>query len=270
MIRGRLINLSTLSRIATGNTAEVFAFEDSKVLKVYFSGYPEDEAENEAAKALFAYQQGLTTPKVIDVLEVESRPALIFERCLGPSLDSYLLKHPNDIVPMGELFAGLHADIHRCQAQPLDTTAQRLALKIQRSNIAEPLKLKAINQLNLQALDSRLCHGDFHPANVLLSSNGPVTIDWVDATQGQPISDVARTVLLISTSQIAGSQVEQQAYQLKKQQFLAAYQQHYHQLCSTNNHQLSTWTPIVAAERLSEKLPDASATQTLEIAQQLV
>jgi aminoglycoside phosphotransferase (APT) family kinase protein len=42
-----------------------------------------------------------------------------------------------------------------------------------------------------------LLHGDFHPGNVLLSSRGPVVIDWPNATAGDATADFARTDLLL-------------------------------------------------------------------------
>ena len=43
----------------------------------------------------------------------------------------------------------------------------------------------------------RLCHGDFHPANVLDAADGPMVIDWTLAARGDPAADVARTRLLL-------------------------------------------------------------------------
>src|SRR5262249_24371676 len=45
-----------------------------------------------------------------------------------------------------------------------------------------------------------LCHGDYHPDNVLLSARGPLVIDWENAALGDPLADVARTLLLFRTS----------------------------------------------------------------------
>lgn len=46
--------------------------------------------------------------------------------------------------------------------------------------------------------DERLCHGNFHPDNVLMTLQGPVIIGWMDATRGSPLVDIARTSLLLS------------------------------------------------------------------------
>src|SRR5215472_10876517 len=44
---------------------------------------------------------------------------------------------------------------------------------------------------------NRLCHGDFHPINVLGEISRPVVIDWPDACGGDPAADVCRSYLLL-------------------------------------------------------------------------
>jgi aminoglycoside phosphotransferase (APT) family kinase protein len=43
-----------------------------------------------------------------------------------------------------------------------------------------------------------LCHGDLHPGNVVLGTDGPMIVDWFDAGLGDPVADIARTTLLIA------------------------------------------------------------------------
>src|SRR3546814_7594415 len=43
----------------------------------------------------------------------------------------------------------------------------------------------------------RLCHGDYHPGNVIETAGGPVVIDWPAVTRGHPDADYARTLLLL-------------------------------------------------------------------------
>jgi streptomycin 6-kinase len=46
----------------------------------------------------------------------------------------------------------------------------------------------------------RLLHLDLHPDNVLLSTRGPVVIDWANARPGDPALDVALTWVIAATS----------------------------------------------------------------------
>jgi hypothetical protein len=42
-----------------------------------------------------------------------------------------------------------------------------------------------------------LCHGDMHPSNVIVSEDGPVIVDWFDASRGDRVADVARSLLTL-------------------------------------------------------------------------
>jgi aminoglycoside phosphotransferase (APT) family kinase protein len=45
-----------------------------------------------------------------------------------------------------------------------------------------------------------LLHLDLHPANIILSPNGPVLVDWTNARAGEPAFDVALTWVIGATS----------------------------------------------------------------------
>ncbi|KKK86004.1 hypothetical protein LCGC14_2767570, partial [marine sediment metagenome] len=47
-----------------------------------------------------------------------------------------------------------------------------------------------------------LCHGDFHPGNILMAGATPAVIDWTNATQGDPDADVARTLLMLRIGEL--------------------------------------------------------------------
>ena len=46
--------------------------------------------------------------------------------------------------------------------------------------------------------ENRLCHGDFHLLNLIMSDDKVTIIDWVDASAGDIRADVCRTYLLYS------------------------------------------------------------------------
>ena len=48
-----------------------------------------------------------------------------------------------------------------------------------------------------------VCHGDFHPLNVVVDGTSAVVIDWTDAGLGPREADVARTLLLFHVAAIA-------------------------------------------------------------------
>jgi aminoglycoside phosphotransferase (APT) family kinase protein len=67
-----------------------------------------------------------------------------------------------------------------------------------------PAELAAEARSALAALPDgdRLCHGDFHPGNVLLTAAGPRVIDWAGAARGDPLADVSRTLLIMELGEV--------------------------------------------------------------------
>jgi aminoglycoside phosphotransferase (APT) family kinase protein len=57
----------------------------------------------------------------------------------------------------------------------------------------------------LRAAEATVCHGDFHPLNVIVSADDAAVIDWTDAGVGDRHGDVARTLLLFDLAAVAAS-----------------------------------------------------------------
>jgi aminoglycoside phosphotransferase (APT) family kinase protein len=82
-----------------------------------------------------------------------------------------------------------------------------VTLPSQRDRFTTKIRLTAarIDRAHAEALEllpaasgpARLCHGDLHPSNIILSPRGPVLVDWFDASRGDPIADVARSSVIL-------------------------------------------------------------------------
>jgi aminoglycoside phosphotransferase (APT) family kinase protein len=80
----------------------------------------------------------------------------------------------------------------------LPSQRDRLVNKIRRCALAiDPALGEALDRLPTPRRPLRLCHGDLHPGNVLLSSAGPFVIDWFDASRGDRAGEIARSTLLL-------------------------------------------------------------------------
>ena len=100
-------------------------------------------------------------------------------------------------------FAELHAQIHRREAPAgLRSLRERIAARIEASDSPEADKRAARDRLAELPDGTALCHGDFHPGNVLLTRRGPVVIDWGSGSRGDPIGDVAWTSCLMRTARL--------------------------------------------------------------------
>jgi Ser/Thr protein kinase RdoA (MazF antagonist) len=83
----------------------------------------------------------------------------------------------------------------------------------------------------------RLCHGDFHPWNILGPPEAPVVVDWLDACRGDPAADACRTWLLLHPTMPALADA-----------YLAAYGR----VTGMPRQPILAWLPYVAAARLAE------------------
>jgi aminoglycoside phosphotransferase (APT) family kinase protein len=101
-----------------------------------------------------------------------------------------------------------------------------------------------------------LCHGDFHPGNVIMTSE-PVIIDWLDATRGHPLGDVARTSLLVKHAEVPGPSHLGAAILSLRAAFHAGYIRRYAETRPIDAGALEAWTLPVAAARLAEPVSAA-------------
>ncbi|HLF73012.1 MAG TPA: aminoglycoside phosphotransferase family protein [Anaerolineales bacterium] len=172
--------------IAVGRTAEVYAWQDGQVLKLFREWVSAEDAAYEFRLTGMVHATGVSSPAVIgEMVEVNRRHGFV--------LDSL------EPLPDGD----------------------------------------------------RLCHGDFHPANIILTGRGPVIIDWMDATRGHPLADVAG----LPESLPARLMVRSFRGIIRRE-----YLRRYFRDQPTERKLLQAWLPILAAARLSEVIPEERGT----------
>jgi aminoglycoside phosphotransferase (APT) family kinase protein len=112
------------------------------------------EPAREAAVMEHARAYGFPVPEVLEVRD----DALVLELVDGPTMAADLRRRPWRLARHARTLAALHDRLHEIPYE-----------------------------------GERLLHLDLHPENVLLSSRGPVVIDWTNAEAGEPGLDVALT-----------------------------------------------------------------------------
>jgi uncharacterized protein (TIGR02172 family) len=243
--------------IATGRTAEIYRWDDDHILKLFRAWMPASAAAYEARIARAVYETGSRVPAVGDVVTLEGRTGIIYERVQGVSMMTALGRQPWRFAHFARDLADLHAEMHTCRAPELPAQKERLLEKIKDAGpLADHLKVKAIQALTTMPDDHRLCHGDFHPDNVLITDEGPIIIDWVDATQGHPMADVARTSLLLSTGALPPDVPKpvRRLVAALRHLFHTRYLKRYLQRRPSSRRELEAWQPLIAAARLSENV----------------
>jgi aminoglycoside phosphotransferase (APT) family kinase protein len=95
-----------------------------------------------------------------------------------------------------------------------------------------------------------VCHGDFHPGNVILGNHTVVIIDWIDAARGNPTADTARTSIILRG--ITHEPGVNGFMRLLVVMFHRYYLRHYLRKKPEAKEEYLRWLPITAAARLSE------------------
>jgi hypothetical protein len=243
--------------LAEGRTAEVYAWGEDQILKLYRPGWSRRSAENEYRKALASQETGFAVPAVGELVTVDERAGISYQRVDGVSMWDDFAANPLKLLSTARSLAALQVDMHSRQVGGLPMLHDALKGKIER---AEPLdratKNTLLDRLSRLPRESRLCHGDFHPANILITSDRPVIIDWVDATSGHPLGDVARTLILATTGHIPKGTPGRVFFFLLRRLFRQIYIRQYFKLSPYNQKDLYDWLPVIAAARLEENIKE--------------
>ena len=154
--------------------------------------------EHELAATQAAVAAGVPAPAAIGgLIEVEERHGIVFERVDGPTMTSHLEEHQDLVSECANQMVDLHVAIHQRNVSGILELRQVLVWAIDRADGLSPDEKKAVRAvLDRLPSDRALCHGDFHPTNIVMSARGPVAIDWAVGASGNPLADFARTWLL--------------------------------------------------------------------------
>jgi Ser/Thr protein kinase RdoA (MazF antagonist) len=249
--------------LARGRTANVYAWETGYVLKLFHDGVDRASVESEAHIARAVHASGLPVPAVGDIIRINGHAGLIYERVEGPSMLDLLQRKPWRIFAYARRLAHLQVQTHTAQVQAdLPIQREKLESKI-RWAAALPAHAQTVALAALASMPegAQLCHGDLHPANILMTAQGDVIIDWMDASRGNPLADVARTTIII-LGEAQSHQLPHPLMRMLARVFHQAYLRAYVRLRSQERsdamlwEEYSYWLPIVASARLSENIPE--------------
>ena len=254
--------------IATGRTAEIYAWEPGTVLKLFRAEFPQGDADYEAKVGRAVGALGIPAPAVIDVVERDGRRGIVYQRVEGRSMLQTLSKQPWRLFELARTLADLHAAMHRQSAPSLPAYRSRLERDIRSAPaLPDDLRTKALASLESLPEMDRVCHADFHPDNIILTSSGPVVIDWMTASAGSPWTDVARTWLLLTIGEPLEGTPMRWMIQAVRGAFCRAYMSRYLAHNPDSDQQIAAWLPVIAAARLNEGIREEE-TVLLEIVRQ--
>ena len=232
----------TLGRmLGSGKEAEVFEYR-TIVVKLYRSPIPKRSAFREASILALVESFGLPVPAVYGVRQFGDRWGVMMARADGPAFAEAMGRQPHLRSAYIKAMALLHWRVHSHPATQLASLNAKLAAKIRQATIlGETRQSQLLSRLAAQPEGDRLCHGDFHPFNLLGRPGRETLVDWMDASRGDPTADVCRSYVLIR--RVAP-------------EIASAYLEAYADVSGESRERILGWLPFVAGARLAEGLPD--------------
>jgi len=244
--------------MAQGRTADVYLWDNGQVLKLFHNWFPLENIQYEHMVAREIHASNLKAPAVGDLIRVDGRNGLLYQRVDGQPMFEVLLHRPWSIFKYARIFAKLHVDMHASVLNArVPTQHERLTYKLRGANaLPQSTRNTLLDALNDMPAGDRVCHGDFHPANVLLTdTESGFVIDWGDTTRGNPLADVARTSIIM-LGLVYTRQFPNPGLRIVSWIFHATYLQNYFHLRPDGKDEYRCWLPIVAGARLSENIPE--------------
>lgn len=242
-----------MNKIAEGREAEIFVLPGERVLKLFRSHEFGHLAESHALAALSSL--GGPVPRFEEFVMVDGRPGLVMQRVGGSSMMELIERRPLRLSSLGRRLADIHTEIHRIRA-PSNLPAQKDQL---RQRLGHPRIPPDLSDFALSLLDDlpesdSLCHGDFHPGNILVSSSDAWVIDWPNATRGDPAADHARTMWLLRSARLpSGMSMRLRGVIIAgRTAFARLYARRYARLNAPSREHVQAWSIVHAAARLSE------------------
>jgi aminoglycoside phosphotransferase (APT) family kinase protein len=244
--------------VARGSRSAVRAFGRGAVIKVPDPGTPVEWILAEAKHVEAVRATGAPAPRLLGVEEIAGRAATVWERVDGVSMWQRVVDRPDLSGQMGRLLADVQLGLFELVPPvTLPTQRDRLTSKIRRAATTVDASVgRALGMLPPRAGPLRLCHGDMHPSNVILTPGGPVIVDWFDACRGEPVADIARSSLLLgdgthTPTHLPGA--DPATLGVLTQSYLSRLRER----LELGDGELALWQAINAVARLAEGLPSA-------------
>lgn len=181
--------------LAKGRAADVFEYGDGKVLRRYRTDH---DCVYEADVMRYVRDQGYPVPEVFHAADRD----IVMQRLEGPTMLADFPKRPWMIYRHGRTLAGLVKQLHALPAP-------------------DWLEPKHDGEGNT------LVHLDLHPDNVMLTTLGPVVIDWSNAGRGIPEAEIADLWLVMSNANAPLKPLERFFVQAGRRLFVNAFIKHF-------------------------------------------
>lgn len=235
--------------IYKGSQKSVY-LDGDKVSKVFALSYNKSDVLYEALNTARVEDTGLDIPKLLSVSVDDGQWVITSEYAKGSTLEELLKAHPENTDSYIEAMVDFQISFNKRNNPLLLSLKDKLNRQIKELNVDDHIKYELESRLEELPTHNKLCHGDYCPENIIVTTdkNNKITditaVDWVHATKGNASADVANTYLTLK---------------LSDEKLADKYIKLFCEKTSTDMKYVNKWMPIVAAARLTRKKPDEKA-----------
>jgi thiamine kinase-like enzyme len=244
-------------RIGGGWTAQIYEWNDGRVLKLFEPWVPLPFAEHEVDATQSAQKLGLPVPAIDRAIEYNNCHGIVMEYVVGRTMMDCMFSNFWKTNSYAHILAELQFSVNSKKA-PQSFHSMNYVLEtniLNEKTIPQETKEAVLRILEKLPVGDALCHYDLHPMNVMMSPKGSVIIDWSGASRGDPMADAARTWFLCTLPPLPWPSSILVNTWLKS--FYAAYWKKYTSLISVDEQKLNLWKTVVLAARILEEKADS-------------
>jgi aminoglycoside phosphotransferase (APT) family kinase protein len=175
--------------------------------------------EQESRMQAWVAAQGYPAPPLLELVppgELFKSPVQVMKRQAGTTMAAAMTAAPWHILGLASQLAACQVALHRVPVPAWAGAGPEWSLADKRlllprylvangshSGLAEALERTERILPLLKVPEPVICHGDFHPGNLLIDTTTFSVIDWTDAGIGDRHDDIARTAWLFHFAAVA-------------------------------------------------------------------
>lgn len=192
-----------MKKIYEGDTAEIYDYNKTTVLKLYKKNKLESLTElckQEFTVLQTLYENQYPVPEPHKIIKIDDRPGYLMQKIEGVLL-SKLIYDNNKLDEYSSMLGTMHKAIHSNELTKFNIPILKNILHESLKHVdAAFLDYKDKLLTIFKSINSNqvLTHGDFAPNNIIVAKDKVYIIDWADVMCGDNYADIARTIMFLA------------------------------------------------------------------------
>lgn len=212
-------------------------------VKVFDNDFLKSDILNEALNQARIEETNLNIPGIRAIEMIDGKWAIVSDFIEGQTLAQLMKDNPDKFDEYLELFVDLQLVVHEQKSPLLNNLKIKMRRKIAETDLNATIRYELDTRLESTPKHNKVCHGDFNPSNVIITSDGtPYILDWSHASQGNAAADAAITYLLFKLN--------------GEDETAEKYLKLYSLKSDTAIQYIQKWLPIVAAAQSVKGKPE--------------